>query len=478
MLDSMRVRLTLWYTGVLAIVLIVFASVTFLYIARATRQRADDSLVETATSIGAALSPELNEGDKPPDAAVREMMPSFQFADRQILVFDGARLIASSDPPTAGRPRHPWPTTIENTPGFDRFLERAWLNGHECARWRPAMGIETCAVPLRNASGRLSVVAARSMHDEQESLEQVRNAFLIAVPLSLLLVGFSGYLLARRSLAPVAAMGEQAARISSATLHERLPVNNERDELGRLAVIFNELLGRLNLSFEQQRRFMADASHELRTPLAIVRGEAEVALSQLDRPNGEYRDALATIHDEGKRMSRVVEDLFTLARADAGQYPLQPTNFYLNDAVSECVHAARTLAAQRGLQVFHQEPKQEFLFRGDEALISRMIMNLLDNAIKHTPPGGSVRVALMQDGGSYVIEVEDTGVGISEEARPFIFERFYRADKSRFRNFETDGGGTGLGLSIARWIAEMHGGAISLRRSDSSGSLFVIRLPA
>jgi signal transduction histidine kinase len=128
--------------------------------------------------------------------------------------------------------------------------------------------------------------------------------------------------------------------------------------------------------------------------------------------------------------------------------------------------------------VFHRELEQEFLFRGDEALISRMIMNLLDNAIKHTPQGGNVRVTLMQDGGCYVIEVEDSGVGIPQEAQSFIFDRFYRADKSRLRNFENDGGGTGLGLSIARWIAEIHGGSVSLERSDTSGSLFVIRLPA
>jgi heavy metal sensor kinase len=321
------------------------------------------------------------------------------------------------------------------------------------------------------------VVVAKSLHEEEESLAQVRTAFLIAIPLSLLLASLGGYLLARSSLAPVVAMGEQAARISATNLHERLPVKSDRDELGRLAVTFNELLGRLNLSFEQQRRFMADASHELRTPLAIVRGEAEVSLSLPQREGGEYRESLTAVHDEGMRMSRIVEDLFTLARADAGQYPFKPVDFYLDDLIIDCVRSARSLAEQRAVRLQVEGTGSELLLRGDEALFSRMLMNLLDNAIKHTLPGGHVVVSRTRVDDSHVIRVEDTGTGIPVEAQPHIFERFYRADKARTRNLESDGSGAGLGLSIAQWIAQLHGGRITLERSDQTGTIFAINLP-
>jgi signal transduction histidine kinase len=230
------------------------------------------------------------------------------------------------------------------------------------------------------------------------------------------------------------------------------------------------------VSFEQQRRFMADASHELRTPVAIVCGESEVALSQEARSSEEYRESLTILHDEGRRLTRIVEDLFTLARADAGQYGLAPTTFYLDETVSECVRAVRSLAAQHGVNIRH-EHGDEMPLRGDEALVRRMILNLLDNAIKYTNARGEVRVELAREDSGYAIRITDTGNGVPDEARPHIFERFYRADKARSRNGGA-GGGAGLGLSIASWIAEAHGGRVTLERSDKGGSTFLISLPS
>jgi heavy metal sensor kinase len=274
-------------------------------------------------------------------------------------------------------------------------------------------------------------------------------------------------------------MGDRAARINASNLSERLPVPKARNELGRLSQIFNELLSRLDLSFEQQRRFMADASHELRTPVAIVCGESEVALSQQVRSTEEYRESLAIVHDEGRRLTRIVEDLFTLTRADAGQYKFEPATFYLDETIGECVRAVRSLAAQHGLELQYKYTGDELLFRGDEGLIRRLILNLLDNAIKFTPAGGQVRVNIARDDSSYALRITDTGTGIPVEAQPLIFERFYRVDQARSRNGETGGsGGAGLGLSIVSWIVEMHGGRISLERSDKSGSTFLIILPA
>jgi signal transduction histidine kinase len=169
--------------------------------------------------------------------------------------------------------------------------------------------------------------------------------------------------------------------------------------------------------------------------------------------------------------------LFTLARADAGQYPLELTNFYLDDMLGECLRSVRSLSVSRGLSLSYEPPADEIPFRGDERLLNRMIINLLDNAIKHTPASGNVSVTLKQDGANFSITIKDTGDGIPAEAQPHIFERFYRADKARGRNAEANGSGAGLGLSIAQWVAGLHGGRIVLDHSDQNGSTFVVFLP-
>jgi signal transduction histidine kinase len=236
------------------------------------------------------------------------------------------------------------------------------------------------------------------------------------------------------------------------------------------------LLNRLSESFDRQRRFMADASHELRTPVAILRGESEVALSQQARSPDEYRESLDVMHHESERLTRIVEDLFTLTRADAGQYPLQPTDFYLDELVAECVHSARTLAQAKKISLTF-EGAPESLIHADESLVRRMLLNLLDNAIKYTREFGRVTVSCQRNGREYAVNIADTGCGIPAEMRPRIFERFFRADKARSHS-ENDGGGAGLGLAISRWIAEAHHGRLELARSDSTGSTFSAYLPA
>ena len=271
-------------------------------------------------------------------------------------------------------------------------------------------------------------------------------------------------------------MSSQAGHIGTGNLHERLAVQNERDELGHLARSFNSLLDRLSESFERQQRFMADASHELRTPVAIMRGEAEVALSRKTRSADEYRESLSALQKESERLTHIVEDLFTLTRADAGQYPIQPREFYLDELITDCVHSARTLALAKKISL-NFEGAEESPVRADESLLRRMILNLLDNAIKYTPEGGRVTVTCSKIGDQYALSITDTGIGIPVELQPRIFERFFRADKARSRP-ESDGGGAGLGLSISRWIAEAHHGRLELTRSDSTGSTFTAFLPA
>jgi two-component system OmpR family sensor kinase len=479
MLESMRVRLTLWYTGVLALVLVVFAFATYTYLARAARERTDQSLADTAASLVSNFVAESNDEDHSDEEAAAEVTRNFQFGDRQALIVDEAgRLVAASARPSGARGKVIFPEPAALSQSLGGLVAAAAGLGRAFASVPGRReGFRAFASTVTSRGRRYTVVVALSLYEQEEALEQARHAFYAAVPLALLVASLGGYLIARRSLAPIATMGARAERIGAANLNERLPEAVERNELGRLARIFNELLARLDASFEQQRRFMADASHELRTPVAIVCGESEVALSQSERSPDEYRESLAILHDEGRRMTRIVEDLFMLARADAGQHRPDFTNLYLDETVGECVRAVRSLAARRSVELHYRHAGDELPLRGDEGLIRRMLLNLLDNAIKYTPASGRVGVEVGRDGSRYAVHVRDTGSGIPAEAQPHIFERFYRVDKARSREGEA-GGGAGLGLSIASLIAELHGGRVALERSDERGSTFVISLPA
>lgn len=394
-----------------------------------------------------AASPALTSGDENPEAAARKPASISTGLAKLLISFDGA---------PSGSARY-----VTLTDGDDEYRARAQQ--------------------LQNRGVSYTLVVLRSLDDQEDLLEGAGGALVIAVPFALLLASVGGYLLARKSLAPVVVMSDKAARIGAANLHERLPIANERDELGKLAGVFNALLARLNESFEQQRRFMADASHELRTPVAIVRGEAEVSLSRPERSSEDYRESLAIVHDEGRRLTRIVEDLFTLARADAGQYKIVPRDFYLDELAGEVVRSVRTLVAERYVSLSLQAPI-EMPFRGDEILVRRLLTNLLDNAIKHTPAGGSITVTCECSEASYLLTVADTGIGIAVDAQPHIFDRFFRADKARTREAPGDEtkvtSGAGLGLSIAQWVATAHHGQLELLTSSASGTTFVVTLPA
>jgi signal transduction histidine kinase len=235
------------------------------------------------------------------------------------------------------------------------------------------------------------------------------------------------------------------------------------------------MLARLERSFVQQRQFMADASHELRTPLASLRAEASVTLSQA-RTNREYELSLEQVRDEARRLSAIVDDLFTLARLDAEDNVLQRRAFYLEELVMQCVGRLHSLAQDRGLTLTFM-PSVEARCNGDPDLIHRVITNLLDNATKYTPSGGSVRVELETQASWHLVRVSDDGVGIPPEAQPRVFDRFFRADASRTRN-GTSSGGAGLGLSIAQGIARAHGGDLVLTASSEAGTVFTLTLPA
>lgn len=469
--DSLRARLTFWYTGLLALVLVSFAVVSYVVIAGGAERFEDETVRGAAQALGSAIAEETAHVETAPaptpaslDRDVAAVVRAFRFPGCRFFVLgvDGA-LLATSD---------------VRSEDAQRDRAESLIAAFDSARGTPTtVGTERVFVHRQMTdAGPYTVVVAHSLADEARRVAQVRRAFAIAVPVALLCAALGGSFLARASLRAVAQMGEQAERIEASSLHERLRVRNERDELGRLARAFNALLARLEGSFEQQRRFMADASHELRTPVAIVRGEAEVALSRGDRTPEDYRESLEIIHDEGRRLTTIVDDLFLLARADAGQRPLVRTDVDLADVLAESVRAVRSLADRRGVTVT-LAPAGSMPLHGDEDLLVRMVVNLLDNAIKYTPPGGVVAVETATRGDRYVVDVRDTGSGIPASAQPHVFDRFYRADASRARRATDDAGGAGLGLSIARWIAEAHGGSLVLEASSELGTTFEMTVP-
>jgi len=307
----------------------------------------------------------------------------------------------------------------------------------------------------------------------EEGLKELRRDLFAGVPLVLLLASAGGYFLARKSLAPIASMNSQTQRISAENLSARLDVTNTRDELGHLAATINDLLARLESSFKEQQRFIADASHELRTPLAVLRGETEVALGKT-RTVGEYQQSLSLIQEEAESLSRIVEDLFILARQPIStRTALRKERVSLNDAVRDCARAAQVLAARKGVRLKLETDSPPVALNGDEELIKRMILNLLDNAVKYTPAGGEILLALARENGNAEIIVRDTGMGIAAADQSRVFDRFFRVDKARARAM----GGAGLGLSIAQWIVAVHGGEISVASAPGQGSTFTVVLP-
>jgi two-component system, OmpR family, sensor kinase len=476
MLDSVRLRLTLWYTGLLALFLVLLSLITYFIFWRSTLQRTDINLADLSEAFLSTVQAEMldNHGPDAAKLAAQEAIVEHRFRDHVFAVLDpkGGVLTSSQELPNAEVP-----AGLLSSAAFQKLLansasaERAIEN---MKGGRSGYRALVRKFPLKGQ--RYTLVILQSLHPQDEMLEEVRQAFAWVIPVAIFLASIGGYFLARKSLAPVVAMSSQAGRIGAENLHERLPIQNAKDELGRLAAAFNELLERVDQSFERQRRFMSDASHELRTPAAILRGESEVALSRTERPAEEYRESLAVLHAEAQRLTQIVEDLFTLTRADAGQYPLSPKDFYVDELVADCTHAARSLASAKQITLTC-EVAEDLPIRADEALLRRMILNLLDNAIKYTPAGGRVAVSCERSGNEYALKVTDSGPGIPGDLHQRVFERFFRADKARTRA-ENDGGGAGLGLSIARWIAEAHHGHLLLERSDSSGSTFTALLPA
>jgi len=304
----------------------------------------------------------------------------------------------------------------------------------------------------------------------QQQLREILVVLVLGLPLIVALAGLGGYVLARRALSPIDHLAGEARRITAERLHERLSVPNEQDEIGRLAAVINDTFARLESSFDQLRRFTADASHELRTPLSVIRGIGENALRET-RTTPEYKDAMGSMLEEVDRLTRLVDTLLKLSRGDAGTIRLTHDVLNLGDLTREVVSSLGILAEERQ-QRLHVVATENVRVSADRLVLRDAITNVVDNAIKYGPSRSTIDVHVDADGDQATLTVKDAGPGIPIEHRERIFDRFYRVDDGRSR----DMGGTGLGLAIAKWAVEANGGRIFLE-GTATGSVFRIVLP-
>lgn len=466
MINTVRGRLTLWYVSALALILVLFSVAVYVMLSRALHRRVDHALRSTIEISITSLTHDTQEG-QPPQSAAQSTAAELSHPQQSMMIFDDrGQLLATHPGEEELQIQLPERTTIPDTDVYLYTFANAGSGGsnHRIALRRAT--IPPLGTPY-------IILASQSLKPIEDELESLREILYFAAPIVLLVAGFGGWFLARQGLAPVAAMARTARQIGAGSLDQQLPVVNSRDELGQLATTFNDLLARLNSAFEEQRRFMADASHELRNPLSVMSTAAGVTLKKEHRAEEEYREALQIVAEQTRRLSRIVNDMFMLARADSGRYPLRKRPLYLNDLVEEVARAGAVLAADRSASV-KLTNLPEAVFHGDEDLLRQMLLNLVDNAVKFTPSDGAVTLSLERRENDYLLSVVDNGPGIPAEARQHVFERFYRADRTRAR---AEDGGAGLGLAIARWIARAHDGDIELRDSRGTGTEFIIRLP-
>ena len=450
---SLRARLTVWYTFALLIVMVLGAAAILWQQGRIGLRRVDRGLADLTTTIVNLVRDELNE-DPVLSSAARKVRETVAAPGRAVAILDsqGQPLAAAWNGLALQPP----------LPDFQGGL-RVWTAETSAGAWRvraepAAFGIQTVVV-----------VDATPLSDVLRERREVQEAMWVGIPGILVLAAAGGLWLASIGLRPITAMAERAANMPLSGV-QNLGEFERTDELGQLARAFNGLVARLRAALQTQRQFMADASHELRTPVSIIRTAADVTLRREHRDEAEYREALAMAGAQSRRLGTLVEDMLVLARADAGAYPLRPVELYLDDVVEQCRRAVDVLAAERGITVI-STGVTDVSVRGDEELLRRLMVNLLQNAVQHSPHGGAVSVDISPNGSRVCVRVVDSGAGIPEADQSRIFDRFVQLDPSRRAE------GTGLGLTIAKWIADVHQGSLSLESSGPAGSTFCVILP-
>src|SRR5438132_295372 len=457
---SLKLRLTLWYAAATAVVLAIFAWVVYEIVehrlgAELDRQlRIDFDVIEAQLDKDATGQIRWLVRGAHGDEGYARLSAWFEVwsEDKQLLLRHW--------PVREADIKNPLPAPVESILRF--YTVELEHDLHVRIMERPARVHELGVI----------VRVFRDETDTRRTLAQIVEVFVLAAPLAVFLASLGGYFVARRSLAPVAAMAEQAKQITSESLAERLPNANPHDELGQLAAVFNQTLQRLENSFAELKRFTADASHELRTPLTALRTVGEVALRQGDNP-AALRETIGSMLEEAQRLNDLIESLLTLARMESGKVSLKPEPVKLAQLAGEVRDNLGVLAAEKH-QTIELTGDDEITVTADPFLLRQALMNMVHNAVRYSPPETHISIVTAHRNGEAIIEVTDQGPGIAREHQPRIFERFYRVDKARSRAE----GGHGLGLAIAKWSVEHQGGRIEVNSELDKGSVFRILLPS
>jgi heavy metal sensor kinase len=478
--ESIRGRLTLWYATALIISVAIFAVVLYIGRRSATYQdldrriqseadltagilaesyRARGGLVEKDTAGRPVLTPEV--------AAVLEVVPDFLLLTSR----DGRLLFASPD---------------ARALTFAEFEQLSSLpvppqepGTHLPGKYRinpNGPTIHYVVRPVPDAGGQFgAILAGADTRTAELRLEQLLSTIVIAFVVGIVPAVLVGRWIAGRALEPVDRMITEVREITDGrSLHRRLALPMERDELGRLAETVNQMMTRLERSFSALRRFTADASHELKTPLTVVRAGVERAITRPDLPQ-ETLAALEETLQEVNRMTELLDSLLTLARADEGRADLHRELVDLRTIIEEAGETGELLAEHAGVTIEIRMPPDPLVLAVDRSRMRQLALNLIENAVKYTPRGGQVSVELGASDGRVLLSVADTGIGIAPGDLPQIFDRFWRADSARTRTGERPG--TGLGLAICKWIAEAHGGTIEAQSRPGRGTTFTVTLP-
>jgi two-component system, OmpR family, sensor kinase len=457
-----RWRLTIWYGGILTAILLIFATGVYTYF-RNSLQKSIDTKIK---SIAEVLSSSMMESHNPTIFGnferylenVLGRKPKGKFI--QIIDSSGRIGAKMSDIET------------ETLPTSFAALERA-LRGEivyetmETAKPRLRM----VTLPIMDKNKATSIVqVGTSLEDFDETMRKLLIIMIIGIPTSLSVTVVVGYFMAKKAFRPVDQIRKAAIKITSTSLDARIDIGRRSDELGRLARTFNDMISRLEDAFHRINQFSIDVSHELKTPLTILKGETEVALRK-ERSNEAYRNLLVSNLEEIDRMSRIIDDLLLLSKADTKEIKLNVEVIDLRNLVFDICMDMKLFAANKGVELVVND-LAEVKVKGDELKLRRMLLNIVENGIKYTHDGGRVEVSSTLNNGTARIDVRDDGIGIPDEDVKFIFDRFYRGDKSRRRE-----SGSGLGLSISKWIAEAHKGSIAVRSQPAAGSTFSVHLP-
>jgi heavy metal sensor kinase len=453
--QNVRARLAWSYSGTMALVLATYALGVFVFVNHVLQQDLDSRLRD-----------------------------DFELAEESLQVADAEVTLAR---PKLGREhdeQQPW-VEVWEPPARIRFrtpragsamldeLDQLPVAGYELDSAQSVSGerLRTMTGIVTSNGMKYGIRVARSEEPLRHELQELLFGMTAAFPIAIGLAGFAGARMARRSLRPIERMAERARSITADRLHDRLPIDNPNDELGQLAAVFNETLSRLERSFDQLRRFTADASHELRTPLTAIRSVGEVGLSERHDASA-YRDIIGSMLEEAERLTRLVDSLLTLSRADAGEGVLQTDTVDLTELAREVVGELSVLAEEKQ-QVLRIESDGPVVAASDRVTLTQAIVNLLHNAIKYSQDGAEILIIVSRDPEPR-IDIVDRGPGIPREHQDRIFDRFYRVDRSRSRS----GGGVGLGLSIARSAVHANRGRLLLHSTGPSGSTFRITLPS